>query len=351
MVEKKEMAIEELELNIRTLENDLQKLRKQFLRKTGRFPATSYKDPSWRWTVFITLGFAFISSMVFLLGIRKSGSDANKGIPAFFFQTDMSYFAILTMYVVVMVLVVQSDKISGYQALVILLGFWCSHWLIYDWTWHAINIGMGQTELAGFWESLFYAPLVMPRPPMWMFLTWAIIGGIIALYTFTVPKNGKELIPPALWLYTAYANATICEIIGLERGVILIIGIILIIITFICMGFFTISRLRSELTTLVRVREDFKSKFKKENLKLDPLSIPWVFIFVGMLITMYLFLVLIPVIGLFFGIIPWFIMPFYFILFRSSSAVKYSKRIQVLIGLVLLIVVIGILLFMNYYSL
>ena len=351
MVEIKEMTIKELESKILSVEKDLESMRSQFLIKTGRLPTASYKDPSWRWTVFITLGFAFISSMVYLLGISKSGKNANTGIPAFFFETDMAYFAILSMYVVVMVLVVQSNKISGYQALVVLLGFWCSHWLIYDWAWHAIKIGMGQTDLVGFWESEFYSPLVMPRPPMWMFLTWAIIGGIIALYTFTIPKNTKELIPPALWLYTAYANATICDSIGLEREVILIIGIILIIFVFIIMVYFTRARLRSDLPKFSRIREDFKSKFKKENWKLDPLGVPLILIFVGMLVTMHLFLVLIPVIGLFFGIIPWFIMPFYFILFRSSGVLQYSKRIQVITGVFLLIFIIVVLLFMNFYSL
>ena len=210
----KDVSISELENKIKMLESTLEELRTEFLKKTGQLPARTLKDFSWKWTVFITLGFAFISSIVYLLGIAKIGISEDTGIPSFFFHTDLAYFTILTLYVIIMVLVVQSNKINGYQTLVLISGFWCAHWLIYDWSWWALRIGMGTINLDGFWTNGFGSPIVVPHPSMWMFLLWAILGGIMALYTFTIPKRYIELLPPTIWLYTGYPNASICEMIG-----------------------------------------------------------------------------------------------------------------------------------------
>ena len=343
-----EMSIEQLEEEIKLQEANLESLRKEFLKKTGHLPPLDVKDVSWKWTIFMVLGFAFISMIVFLLGIRNAGSDLDTGIPDFFFSTDISYFAILTFYFVIALIVIQTNKISGYQILVILLGFWCAHWLIYDWGWHAIKIGMGLTVPdAMFWNDEFYSPLVILRPPMWMFLTWAILGGIVSLYTFSIPKNGKQLLPTALWLYTAYANATVFEMLGFQNDVILPVGIILIVITFSLMVLFTINHIRAK-SLMSEYKQKFKKSFKKENWRLDPLSLPWVLIIIGMLVLMHLFLILIPVIGLFLGFIPWFILPFFWILFKSSGVVKYSKQIQILVALVLGFILVGLLIFLNF---
>jgi hypothetical protein len=51
---------------------------------------------------------------------------------------------------------------------------------------------------------------------------------------------------------------------------------------------------------------------------------------------MYLFLVLIPVIGLFLGFIPWMLIPLFYILFKGSSALKYRKAAQISIALTLI---------------
>jgi hypothetical protein len=343
------MSIEELENEIKLQENNLIGLRNEYLKKTGHLPARDIKDVSWKWTIFMALGFAFISMIVFLLGIRDAGQELNTGIPELFYSTDIAYFAILTFYFIIALLVVQSDKISGYQTLVILLGFWCAHWLIYDWGWHAIKIGMGITiPNEAWWNSEFYAPLVMPRPFMWMFLTWAILGGIMSLYTFTVPKRGRDLLPTALWLYTGYANATVFEMLGVEKVIILVIGIILIIIAFSLMVTFTILRIRETRTLINESKQRFKESFKRKSWRLDPLSMPWVLVIIGMLVVMHLFLILIPVIGLFLGFIPWFLLPFFYILFRSSNARKYSKALQYVIALILIAFLIGLMVFMNF---
>ncbi|MFX0144262.1 MAG: hypothetical protein ACFE9C_09305 [Candidatus Hodarchaeota archaeon] len=332
----KEFSINELETQIKILENNLKDLRNEYMKKTGQLPARRLRDFNWRWTIFITLGFAFISSIVYLLGIAKVGISENTGIPSFFFHTDIAYFSILTLYVIVMVLVVQSNKVSGYQAIALISGFWCAHWLIYDWSWWALRVGMGTISLDSFWTSGFGSPIVIPHPPMWMFLLWAILGGIMAFYTFTVPKNYKELIPPTIWLYTGYPNASICEIIGISDNIILIIGIILIAISFSIAIFFTYRRLGGKKLDLRKKGEEIKKSFKRENLNLDPLALPWIFIIIGMLIFMYLFLVLIPVIGLFLGFIPWMLIPLFYVLFKSSGVLKYRNIVKIIFAISLI---------------
>lgn len=332
----KESSIDELEIQIKTLENNLQDLRIEYMRKKGQLPARNLRDFNWRWTIFITLGFAFISSIVYLLGIAKVGISEETGIPSFFFHTDIAYFSILSLYVIIMVLVVQSNKINGYQTIVLISGFWCAHWLIYDWSWWALRIGMGTVNLDGFWTKGFGSPIVVPHPSMWMFLLWAILGGVMAFYTFSIPKSYKELLPPTIWLYTGYPNASICEMIGISENNILIIGIILITISFSIAAIFTYDRLRSKPLNWHICREEIKKSFKKRNLRLDPLTLPWIFIIIGMLILMYLFLVLIPVIGLFLGFIPWMLIPLFYILFKGSSALKYRKAAQISIALTLI---------------
>ncbi|MFW9820177.1 MAG: hypothetical protein ACFFE5_11260 [Candidatus Thorarchaeota archaeon] len=332
----KDFSIIELEKNIKILESNLEELRNEFLKRTGQLPARTLKDFNWKWTVFITLGFAFISCIVYLLGIAKVGISEDTGIPSFFFHTDIAFFSILTLYVIVMVLVVQSNKINGYQTIVLISGFWCAHWLIYDWSWWALRIGMGTINLDSFWTNGLGSPIVIPHPPMWMFLLWAILGGIMALYIFTIPKKYIELLPTTIWLYTGYPNASILEMIGLSDNIILIIGIILIIVSFSMAIFFTYCRLSIRSLDLRQKREEVKNSFKKENLNFDPLTLPWIIIIIGMLILMYLFLVLIPVIGLFLGFISWMLIPLIYVLFKGSSALKYKRAVQITIAIILI---------------
>ncbi len=346
-----ESSINELEIEIKTLEKNLEGLRNEYLKKTGQLPARDLRDFSWRWTIFITMGFAFISSIVYLLGIAKVGISEDTGIPSFFFHTDIAYFSILTLYVIIMVLIVQSNKINGYQTLVLISGFWCAHWLIYDWSWWALRIGMGTINLDGFWARGLGSPIVVPHPPMWMFLVWAILGGIMAFYTFTIPKKYIELLPPTIWLYTGYPNASICEMIGISDDMILIIGIILIVISFSIAGYFTFCRLKGKSLDWHKKREEIKKSLKKENLNLDPTALPWIFIIGGMLILMYLFLILIPVIGLFLGFTSWMLIPLFYILFKGSSALKYRRAIKLIIAIALVAALIVIMYGMDMWPL
>lgn len=350
MSKSENSELEQLENEIVTCEIRLKELRNDYLNKTGHFPARSLKESSWRWTIFMTLGFAFITSIVFLLGIRHSGSDVETGIPDFFFQTDFAYFAILTFYLILCVLVVQSDRISGYQAWALILGFWCAHWLIYDWAWHAINAGFGYIDPQEFWPKAFGYDLLVVDPPMWFFLTEAIIGATTALYTFTIVDNYKSLLPPAIWLYASYANPEICKMVGVDESIILVMAIIFLCVQFSLMGIFTYKRLKKGVPSWVPNKSEVKERMKKENWTFNPLSLPWVLIIVGMLAVMHLFLILIPVIGLFLGMIPWFFLPLYFILFRSSDIMNKSKTKQYIFAGILAGFFILLIIFMTLAS-
>jgi len=350
MFEEDNLSKQEIEIQIKKLEADLDVLRSAYMRITGQLPAREIRDFSWKWTIFITLGFAFISSIVYLLGIKKSGSPETTGIPAFFFNTEISYFSILTLYVIIAILIIQSNKINGYQSIGLITGFWCAHWLIYDWTWWAIDIGMGETSIVGFWDRIFGSPILIPHIPMWMFLIISLLGGIMAFYTFTVPKTYRELLPPTLWLYAVYPNASICMFIGLNEEIILIVGTILIIISFTVASFFTFKRLKQGLPNWLIDRDGLKKNWKKKNWSLDPLTVPWIFIIIIMLFLIHLFLVAVPVIGLFFGFISWLLIPLAYVLFKASSILRFKKKYQVGMALFLLIFLVIIMFFMHQYA-
>ena len=105
MNKSEKYSVLELEREIRDAERSLEELRKEYMKKTGQLPPRDIRDFSWKWTIFMVLGFAFISCIVYLLGIAKVG-EGLANIPAFFFHTDISYFGILTFYVIIMVLAI-----------------------------------------------------------------------------------------------------------------------------------------------------------------------------------------------------------------------------------------------------
>lgn len=325
-------SLSELEKEISIHEQQLQELRNAYRAKTGHMPTRSLNDFSWKWSIFMCLGFAFISMIVYLLGINKVGSDAGMGIPEFFFNTEVAYFAILTYYVIFSVLMVQSHKLSGYQSMTLILGFGCAHWLIYDWGWYAYEFGVKKiTDLSGFWQSLFSSPILILNPPFWLFLIIAILGGIMAFYTFTVPRCRKHLIPPLLWLYTSYINASICSWIGLSSTEILILAIVLVVVSFGLMGYFTLLRLKRGLPAWLAKFRTAAAWSKKPNLLSDPLGIPLIFVLIGMLVPIHLFLATNPVLGLFLGLLPWYLFPAYHILVNSAGIkVQGFKRILII---------------------
>ncbi|HUX99264.1 MAG TPA: hypothetical protein VMV49_06885 [Candidatus Deferrimicrobium sp.] len=334
--ETENKTLMQLEKEIWTSEQRLQELREEYLARTGHMPTRKLNDSSWKWSIFMVLGFAFISMVVYLLGIRHTGSESGLGIPSFFFETEIAYFAILSFYAILMVLMVQSKKLSGYQSMALILGFWCAHWLIYDWGWYAYTFGVGEiADPSTFWLSYAGQSFLIPQPTMWFFLLLAILGGIMAFYTFSVPRCRKHLIPPMIWLYSVYFNASLCEIMGLSETSIIIVACILAAFSFGLMGFFTFQRLkRGRPNWLTNIGSSGELLLNRKWMT-DLLGIPFVFAMVGMLVTMHLFLTINPALGLFLGMIPWFFIPIYYILINSTGVAKVRGLTKILIVSVL----------------
>lgn len=323
-------TVDELENEIWACETRLQQLRDHYMAKTGHMPLRKLNDSTWKWSVFMCLGFAFITMVVYLLGIRKTGEGL--GIPDFFFNTEIAYFAILTFYGLLMILIVQHNKLSGLQSMSLLLGFWCAHWLIYDWGWWAYCYGVGEIpDLAVFWQSFFGQDLLIIDPPMWLFLMEAVLGGAMAFYTFAIPKRRRHLIPPFVWLYAAYINATILAAAGVDAMAILTVAIILVSISFGLMGLFSIQRLRQGLPEWLSNWRSPKGERKRGIRSWNPLGFPFIFILVGMLLGMHFFLTTNPTLGLFLGLIPWYLLPTYYIFVHSTGVMKRRRLIKVIV--------------------
>ncbi len=329
MAEKTADPARQLEQDIRDHEAQLEKLRHDYMKLTGHMPV-KLNDSGWKWSVFMGVGFAYISMIVYLLGILYYGkSEASGfGIPSFFFATDIAYFPILTMYVLLMLMMAQSQKLSGFQSMSFILGFWCTHWLFYDWGWHAYLIGIHQiTPDAAFWASAFPRDFLIVDPPMWLFLVEAIVGVCIGIYAFTFPRRRRDLIPPILWLYGTYFNATILEIAGVSDEAISIVAICFLVAVFGSIAYFLGERIYRRLPEWRSMPE----KLFRWRLTLDPLGFPLVFVMVGLVGMTNFFLVLSPAIGLFFGLIPWYIVPVYYILIRSTGIAKASRVVKIVV--------------------
>nr|MDO8108797.1 hypothetical protein [Candidatus Sigynarchaeota archaeon] len=332
-------SLKKIEQEIAAHEQELTKLRAEYMARTGHMPIRKLTDFEWKWSVFMGLGFAFITMIVYLLGIAKYGKGSGTGIPSFFFSTDISYFAILTIYGLLAIMMVQAKKFSGFQSFAFILGFCCIHWLIYDWGWQFYLFGIGSIgDPAAFWQSTFGRDFLVVNPPMWLFLTEAIIGGCMAFFTFTFPRARRHLIPSMLWLYAVYVNATILEFAGVPASTITIVAVCLLVATFGFLGFFVYQRLKSVLPAwLARPKESNTAPHTRRKWKLtgDPLGFPFAIAMIAMVAATNLVLVLNPAIGLFFGLIPWFIVPIYYILINSTGLARTQRMVKIVVGITL----------------
>jgi len=84
-------TILELERQIKAIERSLDTLREEYLKRTGQLPPRDIRDFSWKWTIFMVLGFAFISCIVYLLGIAKVG----EGLGNLKFKFNSNYFSFI----------------------------------------------------------------------------------------------------------------------------------------------------------------------------------------------------------------------------------------------------------------
>ena len=335
-------------LEIRSIEDKLASLRKVYLARTGELPPRRQRDSDWRWTVFLSLGIAYITFIVYYFGVRQSGIGEGFAIPEFFYDIEVQYFAIFTFFSLVLILNVQQDRIRGYQVFVLFLGFWCAQWFIYDWSWWAMEIGFGHVDLATFWTRSFGAPFLIYHPPMWLFLVESLLGLTVSLYTFTIPHNYKTLAPPLLWLYTIFVNAFICDWIGLGTPITLIIGICLIIIVFGLMGFNIFSKFRGRNKNIGdKDKTMMKSLFSVKKWTLDPLGIPMLPINIVLIALSYLFNVLVPEVGLLMGLLSWFCFPGFVFFLNGTRFARLSRVKKILSVIFMIFVIVGLIVFVS----
>jgi hypothetical protein len=337
MAEKSTDLARQLEQNIRDQEAQLEKLRNDYMKLTGHMPV-KVNDFEWKWSVFMGVGFAWITMIVYLLGISHAG-EGSYGIPSFFFDTEIAYFIILTIYGLLMVIMSQARKFSGLQSMSYILGFWCAQWLFYDWGWYAYLIGIHSiTPDAAFWQSSFGRDFLIVDPPMWLFLTLAIVGACIGIgYTFTFPRRRHHLIPPMLWIIGVYFLPSILHMVGVSDGVVMLVSLCIVGNVFALIAIFVGRRIYRRLPEW-RSR---RGKLFKLKVTYDPLGFPLVIHMVGLVATTHLFLVLSPAVGLFVGLTAWFIVPIYYILVHSTGIAKKSLAVKIVVALILAGVLIG----------
>jgi len=330
---EKEKRIENLENEIELTETRLKELKDEYSSLKGHVPQQKITNHSWKWSIYMVLGFAFISSMFYLLCISLDYEDVTTFIPELFFDTEFSYFAILSFYLIITIIVIQPDKLANYQTIALFLGFWCSHWLIYDWSWWAIKGGFSLLS-ESFWQDSFGFAALIPDPPMWLFLTEALLGGLMTLYTFSIPDRYIKLIPPIIWLFAIYGNATLGSLLGLNLIGIYITGIIFVTVAFLFAAFFAYKKIKMGLPEKFSSIKELKKQFTLRNWKINPLGIPSIIIIAIILIMMHLWLAFIPVIGLFIGMIAWYFVPFLYILYKATNAKKYNRIYKIFMALI-----------------
>ena len=345
----KEMDTQEITEKITIFEQYLTELRQEYLSRTGELPASHSKKRNWKWTIFMTIGFAYISCVVYYFGVRKTGQGEDFGIPEFLYAADVQYFAVLTFFIIFAIVNIQSEYLRGYQILVVLFGFWCMHWLIYDWAWWALDAGFNRLTFPDFWTDTFYSPLLIIDPPMWLFLLESILGAIVSIYTFSIPNNYVKLIPSFLWLYTVYANATVCQIFGLDTPATLVIGIILIIGIFTLIGIYTYRKIKQyQQETSQTIWKKLVNSFQRKNWDKEPLAMPFVLLIPIAIGLYYIIMTLNPVLGYLFSMMVWFFFPAIYFFVNTTRYKKFSTKIQILniIGVVLLL--FGAIIFLVY---
>lgn len=329
---------------------ETERILKDYYEKYETITGESYVQPvaksQWNWTRLLTIGFAFISCMVYLLGIAKVGKDSS-GLPELFFGVDVQYYLFLTFYFLLAVIIPQIHQLKGYQIMQLFLGFWCFHWLVYDWWWWAYELGLGVVyNTPEFWNDLFYSPLLIPNPPMWLFLVEAFLGTGIGFYTIFVPKSNRDIAPSFIYLYTVYMNASVGLVFGLTTPVILGIGITLILIAY---GLAILSMKRNHVFEAIKQRYISKNRETKSSsssqpwidriLSFDAFKAPWSYVTIFCLITFHVITLILPGLGVLFALIPWYLIPILF-LFRQSiyhnSWSAKKKRILFILIVVLI---------------
>jgi len=330
------------------------------------------------------VGFAFISCFVYMIGVNKDGRGileiltwtqeegfVMKPFPDFIFSMDVQYYLVMTFYVLIAILIPQSKTLKGYQLMQLFLGFWCLHWLVYDWWWWAFTAGLGQLDLPAWWHEPFYSPLLIPHPPHWLFLTEALLGSLIGLYTLFVPKNNKHLAPAWIYLYTVYMNASVFMLFKAETPVILAVGIILLVISYSLAIYFMIQeRSFQKLGKIIKkhlpikkakVSDDQEQEQDREEepeqkaevhwsdklLSFDPFKKHWSYVMLICLLTHHFLTIFVVEVGLLVSLIPWFILPLLYFFKEAIDHNDWDPRVKKVMKASLIALFIFVCVFMN----
>jgi hypothetical protein len=82
--------------------------------------------------------------------------------------------------------------------------FWyLSYWLFYDFTWWGIT-SIAAPDTIG-WNATFYFDIIVRDPPMWFFLSVAIVGFLLAITLLQIKRiKSIHLLPYILYLIYVY---------------------------------------------------------------------------------------------------------------------------------------------------
>jgi uncharacterized membrane protein len=154
------------------------------------------------------------------------------------------------------------------------------------------------------------------------------------VYTFTVPDNYKKLIPTVIWLYAVYMNGLVCEMLGLSTPIALTIGLVIVAISFTLMIYLSVRKIQKKRQEKKKTHESTVTKrglwFKKN----------WfVYTLLFLILSTYVFSVVIPLVGLILGMITWYVIPLLFFIVNATPFQKLSQKKKLL---VIIISIVGI---------
>lgn len=362
--------IESLENEIALAQTRLDELQEIYKQTTGNQYISPASKHQHNWTRLMMVGFAFISCFIYMFGVRGTGKG-ELPIPDFVFSIDVQYYLVLTFYVLIAILIPQSKSFKGYQLMQLFLGFWCMHWLVYDWWWWAYEMGLGHLDLPAWWNDAFYSPLLMKDPPMWLFLIEALLGSGIGLYTLFVPKCNKHLAPAWIYLYTVYMNASVFLLFGVDNTIILAIGICLLLVAYGLAIYFMIEEKSfQKLAKIIKkhlpikkakVSDEQEQKQDREEeperkekvhwsdklLSFDPFKKPWSYVMFVCLVTQHILTATVVGVGLIVSIIPWFVIPILYFFKEAIDHNDWNPVVKKVLKALLIALLIFVCVFMN----
>lgn len=111
-------------------------------------------------------------------------------------------------YFVVIALILSHD-LTPYNLAKWLVDFYLGYWLFYDWTWQLLVSLFGN----GFsLKSPFYFDIIIKSPPMWLFLTMAVIGFLMSLLMLKLVDSWWNVGFFTLYLVYVYGLGAVTQV-------------------------------------------------------------------------------------------------------------------------------------------